>query len=229
MNIIDRLLSVIAPNDCLNCWQESSVLCADCVLSMTDVPSSCYRCHKATRNYRSCPDHSGKYYPNHIYMAVEYKGLAKELVKAYKFNQKREAADIMAEHLNQILPYYSSNPTVTYVPTSGAHIRERGYDHAKLIAKELARLRGYNYATMLVRTSSIKQIGATRKERMTQLKNVLRPTNTKLYKNKHILLIDDVVTTGATLEACAKVLKQNGIGDIDAAVFARTPKLVNSK
>lgn len=162
-------------------------------------------------------------------MAYEYKDLVKELITAYKFEQAREVAQIIAIHLDELLPYFSEPPLISYAPTTSAHIRERGFDHAKLIAKELARLRGYNYANLLVRTTKIQQLGATRNERMKQLKNSLRLTNTKIANNRHVLLVDDVVTTGATLEACTALLLKSGAGQIDAVVFARTPKTGKSR
>jgi ComF family protein len=224
MNLIDKIFSVIAPSYCLNCGYEGAVICTDCQVQFNDIVSSCYRCHKATRNYKPCADHISKNRPQHVYMAYEYKDLAKELIMAYKFEQAREAAYIIAAHLDELLPYYADPPLISYAPTTSMHIRDRGFDHAKLIAKELARLRGYNYATLLVRTSKIQQIGATRQERMTQLKNALRLTNTKIANNRHVLLVDDVVTTGATLEACTGLLLKSGVSQVDAVVFARTPK-----
>jgi predicted amidophosphoribosyltransferase len=68
-----------------------------------------------------------------------------------------------------------------------------------------------------------RQLGASREQRRSQLKNALRLNNHDLIKGRHILIVDDVVTTGATIEACAKMLKKAGAAQVDAAVFARTP------
>ena len=129
----------------------------------------------------------------------------------------------MAFCIEQILPYFADPPLVTFVPTATRHRRQRGFDHAELLAKELSRIRGWHYARLLNRVSQVHQTGATRMQRKEQLKNVFVSQNNSLIKGAHILLIDDVVTTGATLDACSRALKESGAARVDAAVFARTP------
>ena len=130
----------------------------------------------------------------------------------------------MAQLINQALPYFADEPLVTFVPTASNRRRERGFDHAQLIAKELAKLRGWHIATLLGRQAKVRQLGAKRETRKEQLKNAFRPVNTGLIKGSHILLVDDVVTTGATVEVCVKELIKAGASQVDAAVFAYTPK-----
>jgi ComF family protein len=159
-----------------------------------------------------------------VWFCTAYNDLPTELVKALKFEQKRSTALAMAKLIDDGLPYFASAPLVTYVPTAPSRRRERGFDHAQLIAKELAKLRGWHLATLLKRQSKIRQIGANRKIRRSQLKDAFRAVNANLIKNNNILLVDDVVTTGATIEACAKVLLRAGAPTVDSAVFAYTPK-----
>jgi ComF family protein len=125
--------------------------------------------------------------------------------------------------LSEVLPYFAEPPLVTFVPTASGHRRERGFDHAELLAKELAKLKRWPFARLLVRTSQTRQLGSNRELRKRQLKDAFRVSHSRLIKDTHILLIDDVLTTGATVEACSKILKKAGASLVDGAVFARTP------
>lgn len=223
MNPIERILSVFAPHICVGCGYEGSVFCFECRDSTEALPSICYICGKATRSNKTCTDCINRMHPEHVWMFTSYKDTPKSVLWAYKFHQQRAAALPVAECTEQTLPYFAESPLVTFVPTATRHRRQRGFDHAELLAKELARLRGWHYAPLLSRVSQVQQKGATRLQRKEQLKNVFVAHNRSLIKDAHVLLVDDVVTTGATLEACARVLKKAGAARVDAAVFARTP------
>jgi predicted amidophosphoribosyltransferase len=103
-----------------------------------------------------------------------------------------------------------------------ARIRERGFDHSALIAKEFARLRGLPYQPLLTRNGRTKQAGATKIQRVQQIQGVYLPRPRASIKDRHILVIDDVTTTGATLIEVANVLRAAGAKNLDALVFAQT-------
>ena len=224
MNLIERLISLLTPDDCLNCGLEGKILCRECAEQLEQLPAICYGCGKLSRNCRPCPKCINRWRPEHVWFYAAYKDLAADLVQALKFEQKRATARAMAELLDERLPYFESAPLVTFVPTAPHRRRERGFDQAELIAKELAKLRGWHIATLLKRQKKVRQLGANRAIRRAQLKGAFRPTHQWLIKDNHILLVDDVVTTGATIEACAKTLLKAGAKQVDAAVFAYTPK-----
>jgi ComF family protein len=108
---------------------------------------------------------------------------------------------------------------IVHVPTTAKRTRQRGYDQAKLIAGELSRITGLPRFDCLARSGKARQVGASRAERLKQLQAAFRLK--KPVAGKHIVLIDDVVTTGATLEAAAKVLHVNGASSVHAIVFAQ--------
>ena len=224
MNLIDRFLSLIAPHSCVGCDHEGSLYCGECADIMERLPSICYACARATHDNTpcaSCLSHSG---PQHVWITTTYKGGPKLLIKAYKFEEKRAAAARIAELIDESLPYFPDPPLVAFVPTVTSHRRARGFDHAEYIARELAKGRDWHYARLLHRTSQVRQLGATREQRQSQLKGLFRPINKQLIKNRHILLVDDVITTGATVGECARVLYKNGAAKVDVAAFARTPE-----
>jgi ComF family protein len=222
MSILDTLLSGVAPHVCVSCKKEGAVMCKACALSAPTLPSICYVCARATKNHAPCALHTLRYSPISIYIAGEYAGVIKELIKAYKFDYKRAAAKDASFYLYNTLPYIGNDVVVSYVPATGAHIRQRGFHHTRRIAKEVSRLLSLDCIDTLFRETTVTQKGADRNTRKQQLSGAFRALPATA-NGKNILLIDDVITTGATIEACAKVLYRAGANEVRVAVVARTP------
>ena len=161
--------------------------------------------------------------PRHVYAALSYEGLAKKLMHAYKFDCKRAATKDIAFVMDLWLPYLEPSCIFTWVPTLSKHVRRRGFDHTKLLAKEFSSLRNLKIVATLDRIGATSQVGANKAQRKAQLKNAFAIRGKKDISGKNIILIDDVVTTGATIEACSKVLYTAGVSSVSVAAFARTP------
>ncbi len=225
MNILDRLLSIVAPHECIGCGVEGVVLCAECIERLPYLQTGiCYLCGRLSKNFKVCEKCADSTSLQHVYVVAQYKDLAKELVAKYKFDNVRAGALPIAMTMHEALPYFAEPPVITFVPTMPQHARIRGFDHAQLLAKELARLRGLHYVPQLIRQKSLQQHGATRTERQRQIKGAFRVIAAERVNGRHVLLVDDVVTTGATITEAARMLKKAGAQRIDAVVFARTPE-----
>lgn len=225
MNVIDRILSIVAPHECVGCGAEGVVLCVECTERLPYLPAGiCYLCGRLSKNYKVCAKCADSTALQHVYVVAQYTDLAKTLVAKYKFDNVRAGAPPIAVTMHEALPYFAEPPIVTFVPTMPQHARIRGFDHAQLLAKELAYQRGWHYAPQLLRQKSLQQHGATRTERQRQIKGAFRAVAADRIKGRHVLLVDDVVTTGATITEAARVLKKVGAQRIDAVVFARTPE-----
>ncbi|MEO6513588.1 MAG: phosphoribosyltransferase family protein [Candidatus Saccharimonadales bacterium] len=137
-----------------------------------------------------------------------------------KFSGARAAAKDMARAMAPLV-ITSENMIIVHAPTATSRIRTRGYDQARLLACEIARQTKCAYVPALVRLDQKRQVGASRTERFEHLSNAFRLTGRVNVVGAHILLVDDVLTTGATLEAAAVILKKAGAKRVDAVVFAR--------
>ncbi len=224
MNPIERIISLFTPYDCLICNQEGEILCKECAELLPRQTEVCFICGRVSANCKTCPQCVSRNKPQHVWSSFVYKGNVKAIVKSYKFEGARALARIMAMQMDGSLPYFAQSPIITFVPTAPNRHRQRGFDHARLLAKELAKLRKWQFAELLVRRSKVRQLGAKREIRQKQLKDAFWSVERQITKGAHVLLIDDVVTTGATLEACSKQLIKAGVAQVDALTFARTPK-----
>lgn len=138
---------------------------------------------------------------------------------AYKFDAAYEARQSLAALLARQLPRHVEW-TVATVPTARAHIRQLGYDHATSLAKEIARLQRVPYAPLLQRSKQAVQHQSSRQARLRQVRELFTASGPM---PREVLLVDDVLTTGATLEAAARVLKAAGAQRVYGAVIVRQP------
>lgn len=219
MSIIDRLLTVLTPYECLGCAAEGDLVCTACIQQLIDIPQRCYRCDMSADNGRTC--HGCRVASNlyQVWAGTAYSGIAKDLVWKLKFGGAQMAAKRMATRLVPLLD--DNGFVVVPVPTAVSRVRRRGYDQAKLIARELSRQARLPYLDCLARSGRTHQVGASRDQRLAQLEGAFRVVTPEKIKNAHILLVDDVLTTGATMEVAAGLLKKHGAVRVSAAVFAR--------
>ncbi len=153
-------------------------------------------------------------------MVGERHDALQRLVGLYKFERARQAYQVLGGLLDETLPDLPSNTIVVPVPTVASHVRERGYDHALLMARDFAKRRGLRLSNVLARATHTKQRNASAKVRDTQAKSAFYARN-RLEFSATYLLIDDIMTTGATLKYATNVLKAAGASEVWVAVVAR--------
>lgn len=220
---IDRVISLIAPHTCLACGDEGSVLCKSCIEQYFDpTHPRCAGCKQVNDDFKVCSS-CRKWLPlEFVYVATVYDGIGQQLIKAMKFGQQRQASTPIARMLFESMATFSMDDTLLCpIPTAPARIRERGFDHAKLISKELQALCGAQAVQLLRRHTNVRQVGSGRQARINQMEAEFEAIDAKLVAGKRILLVDDVITTGATLSGAARVLKEAGAKSVSAVVFAQ--------
>ena len=156
-----------------------------------------------------------------------YEGNVRQAILRYKFHglsfYNREFAALMTENLTD---EELACDEVTWVPLSRKRKRTRSYDQAQLLAEELAAGRNVPCSCLLVkqRDAAPQSGSGGREERKANIRDAYRIKKGIDIRRKTILLIDDIVTTGATLEECAAVLSAAGAACVKAATIARTDK-----
>lgn len=220
MQLIENLVATIAPHECVGCGAEGSLLCSNCVEHLESVPSRCYRCKRWSADSLTCRACRRQTSIHSLWAVTSYDTeLAKELLHRVKFERAKEGAKTIAT----LMAGRHTTPTdvvITHVPTAPTRIRARGYDQSALIAKALGRIWRQPYSPLLARIGNDRQLGQRREVRKQQMADAFRPIKQSFIKDEHILLIDDVLTTGATSEAAARTLRQAGAARVSCFVFA---------
>lgn len=218
--LLDRIMAQLAPHECLGCFAEGALLCSDCCKYLIPSPSACYHCRKPSEGGRTCLSCLPYSDLAAVQVATAYKAIAKDLIWHLKFNGTQAAASEIADQLLRFVPL-DQECVIVPVPTATSRIRQRGYDQATLIARELAKKTGAEYSATLRRSGQFRQLGSNKDQRTSQLQGAHRLVRPRDVSNRRVILIDDVLTTGSTLEAAAKVIKAAGATRITAIVFAR--------
>lgn len=218
--MIDTVLSFVAPHPCCGCGKLQGLLCDDCKYDIiTDVFTGCIACGRPSGATGVCQQCHMPY--SRAWCVGERSGVLQELVDRYKFERVREAHRTITDLLAATLPEFPENVVIVPVPIVSAHIRERGYDHTLLIAKALGRRLRRPVARPLVRATQTKQRDTGRAVRVAQAKQAYATRN--INGDACYLLIDDVVTTGATIKYAARALKDAGAKDVWVVAIARQP------
>jgi ComF family protein len=156
-----------------------------------------------------------------VWSPVAYSGPARDLVRALKFSGAVRVADAMAAQMTaNAAPELLSGRTAVPVPLHPQRLRARGYNQAAVIATALRRRAGLEVLDCLARSGeSTVQVGRHRAERRAGPAGQIEARGRAPGR---VLLVDDVVTTGATLAACARALARAGAAETAAVTFART-------
>jgi ComF family protein len=149
-----------------------------------------------------------------------YDEALRESIHRFKFSSQKRLARPLAGLLSTLeLPDVD---LMVPVPTSPRGLRERGFSHTLLLSRSLSKERDIPVVTGLLykKKETPPQVGLSRAERLTNLRGAFS-TKRKL-KGERVLIVDDVITTGATIRECAKAMRKAGAGDIHATALART-------
>lgn len=221
MSLPETIIGVVAPLTCIVCGREGAALCEMCGYDAASTPPPrCFACLKRTIDYRTCSNCRRTAPLSHVWVASEYNSGIASIIKSYKFKRNRALARPLAKLIFDQLPYFKDAPVIVPIPTATHRVRRRGYDHSLKLARALAAQTGWSLMEHMRRVGQSRQVGAKRASRIEQLKGAFRPIRLDLLDQKSILLVDDVITTGATISEAARILKDAGAKSISAAAIA---------
>jgi ComF family protein len=152
-----------------------------------------------------------------------YEGAARTAVLTLKFKSGRYLAPLMGELLCEHIALHPLQADVVVpVPLAAARLRQRGYNQALLLAQEVAvAVRGTLMPEALERRERPAQQKLSAAERLINLDGAFACQSAATVRDRRVLLVDDVVTTGATISACADTLAEAGARRVTALAFAR--------
>ena len=228
------LLDLFFPPFCLNCGREgggASYLCEDCQALLPISEDRYCLCKKPVRMFKKgkCKRCQPKKL-NGLYFSLPYQNfLVKKLIHQFKYQPYlKELSKNLASLIIKHFQLLDNKPNfyrfiLIPIPLEKKRLKQRGFNQAEEIAKELSYFLKIPLITncLLKIKATLPQVELSEKEREKNIKGVFLVKNIEKIENQKILLIDDVYTTGSTMEEAARVLKEAGAKEVWGVVVAR--------
>lgn len=222
------LLDLVFPKQCAGCGREGAFCCADCRGRLAFSAPSCPVCGRRSFTGVLCAPCEEKTGLRRFLAPFSYRDpLVRELIHTYKYGGVRELAGLFAEELLACLDAFAIRPhgpaVLLPIPLHRARERERGFNQARLLARELGRRLELPVAEPLRRRRATQQQTEmeSHEARRKNVRDAFSITDADAIRDKTVILVDDVSTSGATLAEAARVLRAAGCRTVWAIVIAR--------
>lgn len=209
----EKILDLLYPKQCIICGKFNE----DFI---------CNKCYKQFEKQPIIQEYSDKNFKEHMYI-FKYENTIRNLILDYKFNDKAYIYEFFTKIIlknKKICRKLKSYDIIIPVPIHKKREQERGYNQSSLIAKKIAKEieNLIMIEDVLIKTkNNKKQSSLSMYERQENVKSVYKLQNKEKIYNKKIIIFDDIYTTGATANECAKVLKENGAKEILVFTIAK--------
>lgn len=234
--ILKGLRDIIYPPVCLSCRASlknrsaiDNAVCAECWSSIKrNSPPFCRGCGRhTTKRTGYCAACSGeRFYFDRAYGACRYDDRVKELIHAFKYGGRdylgRTLGRLLADFHNEYGFLISAAEIIIPVPLHPARLREREFNQSRILCERLCEASGkIIMPDNLVRERRTRaQAELDGQDRFSNVRGCFRVKNPGALSGKHLLLVDDVLTTGATLSEAARALKTAGAGAVTVLALA---------
>ena len=229
IRIIGAVMDTLLPQGCIVCGSFAATtagapLCRQCRRQLRPIGRQCCdRCGGELISEESrcnhCQDREYDFIRN---IAVfDYLGAGHTLLAAYKFANRREIASLFALHVHKIWRREFAETILVPVPGNPKNVRKRGWDQMAVLADLINRRHGVPTVNALIRRRGGSQKQLNRQQRLEHARNLyhVAEKTKKCLRGSAVTLLDDVFTTGATLNACANLLKKAGVERVYAVTL----------
>ncbi len=235
MHLFKDLIDLILPPLCCICKRrlksEENIICNDCYSRTRLIaPPYCERCGRPlpSPDIKVCHTCITEQHPcSYIRGASPYDGITENLIILLKYNGKRGTAKTLGKLMTRVISKedtYTNCEIIVPVPLHRTRKRERGYNQAELLGEKLsAELNLPLISNALIRmraTPSQTKLPSEKRQKNVKDAFAVNKRTAELIKDKTVLLVDDVMTTGATLNECARTLLKGGVKEVLGIVCA---------
>lgn len=211
MKVLDKILYCLYPDKCIACDKlvsRGKVFCPECEFTYGN-----------NLGYKT----GDSFLPKTVY-SVMYEEDIKQAIWKYKFRSKKYYIRPFSSLLVEAFDYYymaSDFDVILAVPTTDKSKAERGYNHAALLGKAISKREGIPYQDKaLIKLKETNQHEKTLAERRGNVKGAYKVSLKADLKGKRVLLVDDIITTGYTMETIARLIKKAGAKSVNGIVLA---------
>lgn len=233
-HFFENILKIIFPNKCLGCLKYSDqLICQNCFNTLNiNKYFICPKCHKQFDNTKNLNCLDNDLHFQAILYSLNYQDtLTKDLIHKFKYQNLKSLSYVFKNILTQSLNHHKkflrkNHFLIIPVPLHKEKEKLRGFNQSIILSKLISRIiysKTINNALIRYKNNPPQAKSKNNLQRQQNVLSIFKINNhcKKYVKNKNIILVDDVFTTGATLNECAKILKQNGAKIIIAICLAR--------
>ncbi|MFA4980995.1 MAG: ComF family protein [Candidatus Omnitrophota bacterium] len=234
VTIAKNFMNLLYPMRCYACGKDLEALnkygvCDDCVSRIRKNPAPfCRICGRPVEKSSCLCAECKRSAPffDRAYSAYLYEGVLKELIHKFKYNGKIRLSRILSKHTADFIEdngdIVKDIDIITCVPLQNNRLRERGFNQSRILAFNISERAGIPFAdTLEKRVSTRHQNELSRDERLSNLKGAFAVRAEADIYGLAVLLIDDVMTTGATLSECSRALRDAGAKEVRCLTLAR--------
>ncbi len=202
----ENIIDILFPKICVGCGKEGNYICEKCSLFLSEATSIFAR-----GNLRE------------VISVWEYEGLIKKIILRIKYDGIFDTInELVKKVFERREPYIPEDMVITFVPMFKKKEKRKGFNQAELIARKVGEITGREVLPLLEKIKDTpSQTELDKKERVKNVKNSFQMKKGASCP-RDILIVDDVWTSGATMEECARVLRKSGARNIRGFVLART-------
>ena len=208
-------VDLIFPIECVGCGQANEFLCSPCVSKIKIFPvRTCHYCRKPQAFGKTCDQCSNKNRLDGLFILGPYnQPILKEAIHAWKHERVKEIGNILGLRLADQLAhsFFQENFIIAHIPLRKPRQFDRGFNQSEQLSLILAQKFQIPAKSLLIKIKDTEpQSSLNREKRLLNIRGVFAPAKDAKLSGENIILIDDITTTGATMEEACRVIKKAG-------------------
>ena len=230
MNIFSSFIDLIFPKTCIGCNSrlndKEQILCSECEQSLDFLTGICEICGTTKENNPCKTCESNKFYFDKACSVFQFNSTVQNLIHNMKYNEMTKISEYLGkytkEYLNTFHPF-SKIDIITPIPLHKVKKRSRGFNQSEFLTRVISEQMNWTHIPNLILRKKFTetQTKLSKKQREENVSNAFKLNPKFNIENKDILIIDDVFTTGATINSACKLLKNHNANKIYVLTIAR--------